>query len=109
VTFVEEADLDFSHFRCCGDEDLYPFGCPACRRLMVLCYECDTLYDDLRDLSHRERDINNFEPARPIFSCLGCGHPFTYFFVRDGMYKVSHEQWAAAGLGHLLRLECDPP
>lgn len=26
---VEEADLDFRHFRCCGDEDLYPFGCPC--------------------------------------------------------------------------------
>lgn len=44
---VEEADLDFRHFRCCGDEDLYPFGCPECGHLMVFCYECDALYDDL--------------------------------------------------------------
>jgi hypothetical protein len=26
--FVEELDLDFAFFRCCGDEDLLPFGCP---------------------------------------------------------------------------------
>ena len=30
---VEESDLDFKHFRCCGDEDLYPFGCPRCGRI----------------------------------------------------------------------------
>jgi hypothetical protein len=34
---IEEADLDFNRFRCCGDEDLFPLGCPACGRLMVFC------------------------------------------------------------------------
>lgn len=51
--FVEEADLVFRHFRFCGDEDLYPFGCPQCGRMMVFCYECDTLYGDLNDLRGR--------------------------------------------------------
>jgi hypothetical protein len=32
---VEESDLDFGRFHCCGDADLYPIGCPACGRLMV--------------------------------------------------------------------------
>ena len=49
---VEENDLDFRRFRCCGDEDLYPFRCPRCGRLMVFCYECDTLHGDLNDSFH---------------------------------------------------------
>jgi len=48
---MEERDLKCELFRCCGDEDLYPFGCPRCSRLMVFCYECDTLYDDLCNLA----------------------------------------------------------
>jgi hypothetical protein len=107
MRFVEEEDLDFRPFSCCGDEDLYPFGCPNpnCRRLMVFCYECDTLYDNLRDLSQQGTNINHFDPTTPIFACPGCGHPFEYFFIRDGKYKVPREQWVAAGGGHLLRPE----
>jgi len=48
---VREEDPDFTHFKCCGDEDLYPFRCSRCGRIMVFCYECDTLYRDLNDLT----------------------------------------------------------
>jgi hypothetical protein len=100
---VEEQDLKFGLFRCCGDEDLYPFGCPECGRLMVFCYECDTLYDSLKDLSKQSTAVNHLNPAAPIFACPDCGRPFEYFFMRDGRYKVPRKQWIAAGFGHLLK------
>jgi hypothetical protein len=100
---VEERDLNFGPFRCCGDEDLYPFGCPECGRLMVFCYECDTLYDDLCNLGSQATEINHFNPAQPIFVCPGCGYSFEYFFMRDGGYKVPREQWVAKGFAHLLK------
>ncbi len=101
---VEEADLDFRHFRCCGDEDLYPFGCPRCGRLMVFCYECDTLYGDLHDLDQAGPwDVNHSDPSAPIFVCPQCVYPFEYFFIREGKYKTSFDQWKQMGLSHLLR------
>lgn len=63
--FVEEPDLDFQHFQCCGDEDLYPFGCPRCSRLMVFCYECETLYGDLRRLNLTGWLVNHSDTSRP--------------------------------------------
>ncbi len=101
---IEESDLDFSRFRCCGDEDLYPFGCPSCGRLMVLCFECDTLYADLSDLSH----LNHFAPSEPILACPQCGHRFVDGFIRDGRFQVDRQHWLAAGFGHLLRDEAGP-
>jgi hypothetical protein len=101
---VEEADLDFRHFRCCGDEDLYPFGCPRCGRLMVFCYECDTLHSDLHDPDHTGCwAVNHFDPSAPIFVCPQCAYPFEYFFIRDGKYKTSFDQWQRQGVSHLLR------
>lgn len=104
---IEESDLDFSRFHCCGDEDLYPFGCPECGRLMVFCYECDTLFADLGNLAERGTQVNNFDPTRPIFACPQCGHRFAYGFIRDGLHKVERERWLAAGLGQLLRDPAD--
>jgi hypothetical protein len=100
---VEESDLDFRQFHCCGDEDLYPFGCPHCGRLKVFCYECDTLYSDLRRLDSNAWPINHSDTSRPIFSCPECGFGFEYFFVRDGKYKATFDEWNRAGLSHLLR------
>jgi len=99
---VEERDLDATRFRCCGDEDLYPFGCPDCDRLMVFCYECGTLYGDLTDLSNQDTSINHFNPAVPKFHCPGCRKPFGYFFMRDRQYRVTMARWVGAGFGHLL-------
>jgi hypothetical protein len=99
---VEECDLNFAHFHCCGDEDLYPFGCPECGRLMVFCYECDTLYDDLADLGSHSTPVNHFDTTSPIFRCPCCTRPFEYFFIRDMLYKVSVARWVDAGFGHLL-------
>ena len=101
---VEEGDLDFCHFRCCGDEDLYPFGCPRWGRLMVFCYECDTLHGDLNNLDHAVGwAVNNSDPSSPIFVCPACAYPFEYFFVRDGKYNTSLDQWKRQGVSHLLK------
>jgi len=100
---VEELDLDFHNFRCCGDEDLYPFGCPDCGRPMVFCYECDTLYGDLKSLENKVFQINHSDPAKPIFACPECGHEFEYWFIRDGRHKISFERWVEAGFGHILK------
>lgn len=103
--WVEENDLDFSRFRCCGDEDLYPFGCPQCGRVMVFCYECDTLHGDLSavdDPKSQRWDINSFLSGLPLFDCPGCGYSFPFSFIRDGLYRVTQDQWRAAGCGHLL-------
>ena len=62
---VEEKDLDFSQFHCCGDEDLYPFGCPSCGRPMIFCYECDTLYSNLHDLTDKTgRSIRSIQKSQ---------------------------------------------
>jgi hypothetical protein len=106
---VEESDLDFSRFHCCGDEDLYPFACPVCGWLMVFCYECDTLYANLRDLGDQGAEVNHFDPTQPILACPQCSHRFNYFFGRDGLYKAERERWVAAGFGHLLKDVADTP
>ena len=106
---LERGDLDSSGFHCCGNEDLYPFGCDGCGRLMASCSECGTLYDDLADLAHHGRPINHFEPAAPMFHCPTCRRPFEYFFIRDGKYKVTMARWIAAGFGHLLDPDAPRP
>jgi hypothetical protein len=102
-SLIEEHDLDFSRFQCCGDEDLYPFGCPRCHRLMVFCCECDTLHGDRNDLTKQDWEVNHFDPSRPLFPCPGCGYEFEYFFTRDGRYQISRSEWIAAGFGSLLK------
>lgn len=100
---VAEDDLNFDPFSCCGDEDLYPFKCQRCGRVMVFCYECGTLYPDLGDLSRRDHGLNHSEPDKPAFPCPGCGHEFEYYFMRNTRYQVNVGEWVEAGFGHLLR------
>jgi len=101
--YIKEEDLDFSHFNCCGDEDLFPFKCSGCGHIMVFCYECDTLYSDLKDTCrNNEVAINNFDPKRPSFSCPKCSWDFEYYFMKNPEYGVSREEWLKAGYGRLL-------
>ena len=93
---VEERDLDVRLFRCCGEGELHPFRCPACARIMVFCFACDTLYGDLSRLDVQER------PGAPICACPGCGDDFEYFSRKNDRYAVPLDAWLAAGLGHLL-------
>jgi hypothetical protein len=103
TTFVAEQDLRSDLFTCCGDEDLYPFICPACQRCMVFCYECGTLYRDVLNLSlHGRDDVNHFDPDSPAFSCR-CGFKFEYRFMANPSYRPSQAQWVAGGGEPLLR------
>ena len=102
--YVEEASLDFSYFHCCGDEDLYPFGCPSCQHIMVFCYECDTLYPELTNLTNHGREaVNSFDTKKPIFACPHCNYKFEYFFMKNSAYRILKADWIAAGFGHLLQ------
>lgn len=92
--FVEERDLDPGPFHCCGDEDLLPFRCIACRHLMVLCYECDTLYPDLRDLTRRVP-----HPAQ----CSGCGASTGDVTTTSAAHRSRRPAWMRAGLVALLK------
>ncbi len=100
---IKELDLDFSHFNCCGDEDLHPFRCPTCHWLMVFCYECETLYPKLNNLEEHGRNINHSNINKPIFACPGCGYEFEYFFMDNEAYLVPRSEWLVAGFKHLLR------
>ena len=101
---VEEHDLDFRHFRCCGDEDLYPFGCPRCGRLMVFCYECDTLFPDLTQTTVCRGLTLTSETDRVV--CPTCGVAFKdYYFLRPEnveRYLPTAGQVRDAGFGYLL-------
>lgn len=99
---MTEQDLDFKAFRCCGDEDLYPFRCPNDGRCMVFCYECDTLYWDLSDTSNSRHDVNHFDPDRPSFACPSCGFEFEYHFMANPAYRATHSSWVEEGHAALL-------
>ncbi|HEY9878519.1 MAG TPA: hypothetical protein V6D29_08685 [Leptolyngbyaceae cyanobacterium] len=100
--WLVEQILNFDLFTCCGNEDLHPFKCSQCGLIMVLCYECDTLYQNLDDLSQQEGNINHFESSQPIFSCPKCGYEFEYYFMKNPLYRVTFEEWINAGFAHLL-------
>jgi hypothetical protein len=100
--FVQETDLESSGFHCCGNEDLYPFRCTSCGRLMVFCHECDTLYPDLNTLVPAGA-VNCFDPKRPIFHCPQCDHAFEYYFMANPTYHGTFDQWYDAGFGNLLK------
>jgi len=77
--------------------------------MMVFCYECDTLHGDLHDLDHAGLwPVNHFDPSSPIFVCPQCAYPFEYFFIRDGKYTTSFDQWQCQGVSHLLRSTHSP-
>ena len=102
MMYVEEKDLNFSYFHCCGDEDLYPFKCSNCNHLMVFCYECGTLYSELSNLSKTDTTVNHFNPDKPSFLCPKCSYGFEYYFMNNPSYHITFQEWIAAGYSHLL-------
>lgn len=100
---VSEEDLATGLFSCCGDEDLFPFKCPSCLRLMVFCYECDTLFHDLGDLTCKWTPVNHGNPTSPIFSCPGCAYAFENSFMSNPSYAVSRQHWMSGGGTHVLK------
>lgn len=74
---------------------------------MVFCHECETLYGDLSKLGNSDFPVNNSVTSDPIFHCPTCQHPFTYWFIKDGLYKITHQEWCAAGFSSLLHIRRD--
>jgi predicted RNA-binding Zn-ribbon protein involved in translation (DUF1610 family) len=101
---LTSSDLDETLFEC-QHLDHVPFACPKCHRKMVACASCDSVYDDLADLSRVEMVLSNVNPAAPVeaFSCPNCGYGFEFLFMKNEQYRVSRQEWLEAGLGHLLK------
>lgn len=90
--------LDGSVFSCCGNQDPYPFRCTNCGHAMVLCCECDSLYNELPDVSkHYRPDWNECECASCsiIFSCSNFDAPEC---------RISFAEWSACQLDELLSI-----
>jgi hypothetical protein len=66
-------DLEFRRFSCCGCEAPYPFKCPDCGRIMVFCYECDSLHGDLSRPDHCDYPVNHFDTNEPNFAARNAG------------------------------------
>ena len=109
--YVRGDNLDASKF-ICGDsgDDLVPFACPKCRKVMVACRECDTIYEDPMDGQTREPARSGLNPTAPVavFECPRCGYEFAFAFMQDERYRVEREHWLRAGLGSLLIPTPDP-
>ena len=74
---LTEQDIEYAHFKCCGDEDLVFLRCSACGHIWVQCYECDTWYVNLSDLCEMESALINSTSER--LSCPCCHKPFDDF------------------------------
>ena len=106
---VSGTELAHARFGCCADQDLHPFRCPQCLRMMVFCDECGTLFPDLADLRHRvAHGINHFDAERPAFPCPGCARPFEFLFLYNRAYEVPRADFLRAGLGPLLASPAQP-
>ena len=96
-SWVTEQCLKWDAFDCCGDADLLPFKCAGCQRLLVLCYECETLYCDLTDLTQRRF------PNLDNYSCPQCDVEFGDIF-RAESHRSTFADWRAANLDHLIAI-----
>ncbi len=101
---LTDLDVNYEPFRCCGDEDLVFIKCPACQHVMVFCYECDTLYGDLHDLTQLSGTTLIDGQYRVV--CPTCCQPFEDFaFLMQphvDKYLVTVEEVIGHGFGHLL-------
>jgi len=94
---IQDWDLESSHFlQCCdGNGDSFPFKCSVCGHIMVFCYECDTLYPDLKNTTIMQLHIGHF-------SCPQCNHEFEDDFMKNPVYYVTPTEWKQAGYESLL-------
>lgn len=102
MEYVEEHRLDFDKFSCCRDKDLFPFACNVCNHMMVFCYACDTLYEDINILDRYNHEINHFNPQSPIFKCPNCDKEFEYYYMKNTKYRCKLNEWIDAGYKNVL-------
>ena len=101
---LTDRDVNYEPFHCCGDEDLVFIKCPSCSHLMVLCYECDTLYPELSDTTKQQQIPCTRETD--WFICPNCHEPFPdfYFLMPPYVdkYLVTAREVVERGFAHLL-------
>lgn len=103
---LTDEDVEYAHFRCCGDEDLVFLRCPSCGHIWVQCYECETWYPELDDPTQQ---ISSFmSGAAPPPACPRCRVPFAdRFYLMQGIvdrYLPTAHQVIEAGFGaHLSK------
>lgn len=83
-------------FVCCGGQDPFPLQCVGCHRPLVICLECDSLFEDLSDPVIRQfaSDSN--------LACPGCGQAIDWSTLYSEGHRISFADWQAAGLDRLL-------
>jgi hypothetical protein len=74
---LTDQDVEYAHFKCCGDEDLVFLRCSACGHIWVQCYECETWYVDLSDLGKTQDAF--LGSANERLACPCCHKPFEDF------------------------------
>jgi hypothetical protein len=101
---LTDLDVDYAPFRCCGDEDLVFLRCEHCGHIWVECYECDTWYVNLNDLSQRQNSLVSDVTQRE--SCPACREPFADFYYLAteyvDRYLATANQVIDAGFGRYL-------
>jgi hypothetical protein len=105
-SLLTDEDVEYAHFKCCGDEDLVFLRCPSCGHIWVQCYECETWFTDLNDLTKTASAFLSTEAEH--LNCPKCMTPFEdYFHLMEGFvdkYLPSAPQVIEAGFGkHLAR------
>ena len=105
-SLLTDDDVEYAHFKCCGDEDLVFLRCPACNHIWVQCYECETWYTDLSNLTKTEDSFLSSTVER--VNCPQCKKPFEdYFYLKEVIvdkYLPTAQQVIDAGFGqHLAR------
>ena len=103
---LTDEDVEYANFKCCGDEDLVFLRCRSCGHIWVQCYECDTWYTDLTDITKTESAFLSNVNER--VSCPSCHKPFEdFYYLMEGFvdkYLPTAEQVIEAGHGeHLAR------
>jgi hypothetical protein len=103
---LTDKDVEYAHFNCCGDEDLVFLRCPSCGHIWVQCYECETWYIDLTDITKTESAFLSNVDER--LSCPSCHKPFEdFYYLMEGIvdkYLPTAKQVIDAGHGrHLAR------
>jgi len=95
-SWVIEQTLDRSKFNCCGNEKPFPFKCNGCGHVMVLCCECDTLYQGLPDADQRTvPDWNEWD-------CPACNAKLPDTFMSLPGYRITFDEWSELGLDSFL-------
>ncbi|WP_374582857.1 hypothetical protein [Pseudoduganella sp.] len=101
---LTDQDVEYSHFSCCGDEDLAFLRCPKCSHIWVECYECSTWYIDLNDLRKIASALPSGSGESPC--CPECQVAFEdeHYLKQShaGKYRPTAFQVVEAGLGRYL-------